>query len=68
MEKSAKMISGDFCSPQTKGVFTMDDFLFAAPSFIRDMGRAIDLGDTMTQYNRSESPEAADGSRRPARA
>ncbi|MDR0648224.1 MAG: hypothetical protein LBF92_02665 [Synergistaceae bacterium] len=46
----------------------MDDFLFAAPSFIRDMGRAIDLGDTMTQYNRSESPEAADGSRRPARA
>jgi hypothetical protein len=38
----------------------MDDFLFAAPSFIRDMGRAIDLGDTMTCYNKSESPAEAD--------
>ena len=38
----------------------MDDFLFATPSFLRDMGRAIDFGDTMTQFNRPESPEAAD--------
>jgi hypothetical protein len=60
MVKSAKMISGDFCSPQTKEVFTMDDFLFAVPTFIRDMGRSIDLGDTMTSYNKSESPAEAD--------
>jgi hypothetical protein len=38
----------------------MDDFLFATPGFLKDMGRAIDFGDTMTQYNRSESSEAAD--------
>jgi hypothetical protein len=38
----------------------MDDFLFAAPSFIHDMGRVVDLGDTMTCYNGSESPAEAD--------
>ena len=38
----------------------MTDFLFAMPSFISGMGRAIDLGGTMTQYNFSETPEEAD--------
>jgi hypothetical protein len=38
----------------------MTDFLFAMPSFVSGMGRAIDLGNTMTQYNTSETPEEAD--------
>jgi hypothetical protein len=38
----------------------MTDFLFAMPSFVRGMGRVIDLGDTMTQYNNSSTPEEAD--------
>jgi hypothetical protein len=38
----------------------VDDFLFAVPNFLRDMGRSIDLGDTMTCYNKSESPAEAD--------
>ena len=38
----------------------MTDFLFAMPNFISGMGRAVDLGATMTQYNISETPEEAD--------
>ena len=38
----------------------MTDFLFARPNFVSGMGRAIDLGATMTQYNISETPEEAD--------
>ena len=38
----------------------MTDFLFATPSFLGDMGRVIDLGDTMTIYNTSETPAEAD--------
>ena len=38
----------------------MTDFLFAMPSFISGMGKAIDLGATMTQYNFSGIPEEAD--------
>ena len=36
------------------------DFLFAKPNFVSGMGRAIDLGATMTQYNLSDTPEEAD--------
>lgn len=35
-------------------------FLFAMPSFLRGMARAIDLGDTLTVYNQSRTPEEAD--------
>jgi len=38
----------------------MTDFLFAKPSFISGMGRAIDLGGTMTVFNQSDTPEEAD--------
>ena len=38
----------------------MTDFLFATPSFISGMGRAIDLGGTMTVFNTSDTPEEAD--------
>jgi hypothetical protein len=38
----------------------MTDFLFAMPNFIEGMGRAIDLGNTMTHYNTSLTPEEAD--------
>lgn len=29
------------------------DFLFARPSFLEGMGRVVDLGDTLTEYNSS---------------
>jgi hypothetical protein len=38
----------------------MTDFLFAMPSFVSGMGRALDLGNTMTQYNFSDTPTEAD--------
>lgn len=34
--------------------------LFAKPSFVRGMGRAIDLGATRDVYNDSKSPKEAD--------
>lgn len=34
--------------------------LFSMPSFLRDAGRVLDLGDTMTMYNCSDSPEQTD--------
>jgi len=34
--------------------------LFSMPSFARGMARAIDLGSTFTNYNRSKDEETAD--------
>ncbi len=36
------------------------DFLFAQPSPWEGMGRLLDFGDYLTEYNRSLSPELAD--------
>lgn len=38
----------------------MTTFLFARPSFVEGAARILDFGDTLTEYNRSPSPEAAD--------
>ncbi len=35
-------------------------FLFARPSFVEGMARNFDFGNTMTEYNRSQSEEQAD--------
>lgn len=35
-------------------------FLYADPSFTEGMARILDFGDTLTEYNRSLSPEQAD--------
>ena len=35
-------------------------FLFASPSFFEGAGRILDFGNTLSQYNRSETPEEAD--------
>ena len=35
-------------------------FLFATPSFMEGVGRLIDFGDSLTEYNRVGSPEQAD--------
>jgi hypothetical protein len=40
------------------GDFSM--FLFARPSFWEGAARAMDFGDTLTEYNRSLSPDQAD--------
>lgn len=34
--------------------------LFAEPSLLEGLARSIDIGDTLTEYNRSESGQAAD--------
>lgn len=36
------------------------DFLFARPSFLEGVARILDLGNTLNEYNRSDSPEEAD--------
>lgn len=36
------------------------DFLFARPSFLEGMGRVLDIGGTMTEFNQSLTPEQAD--------
>jgi len=36
------------------------DFLYAHPSFVGGAARVIDMGDTLTEYNQSLSPEQAD--------
>lgn len=36
------------------------DFLFARPSFLEGVARAIDLGSTLQVYNTSDTPEQAD--------
>lgn len=38
----------------------MTDFLFARPSYFRDMGRILDLGATMVEFNSSLSAGQAD--------
>lgn len=35
-------------------------FLFARPSFSEGTARILDFGDTLTEYNRSKTPEEAD--------
>jgi len=35
-------------------------FLFARPSFLEGVARALDLGGTLQEYNSSRSPEQAD--------
>lgn len=35
-------------------------FLFARPSFAEGVGRTLDFGNTLTEYNRSLSNEQAD--------
>ncbi len=35
-------------------------FLFARPSFLEGVARALDLGGTLQEYNSSPSPEQAD--------
>jgi hypothetical protein len=47
-----------------KGVAIMGDLssiLFACPSFIEGAARAFDLSNSMSEYNRSETGELADG-------
>ena len=34
--------------------------LYAAPSFLEGLARSIDIGDTLTEYNTSESGAEAD--------
>jgi hypothetical protein len=38
----------------------MTDYLYAQPNFIGGMARALDLGDTLTEFNRSITDEEAD--------
>lgn len=35
-------------------------FLFARPSFIEGVGRLMDFGNTLTEYNYSDGPSQAD--------
>lgn len=35
-------------------------FLFARPSFIEGASRVVDIGNTMSEYNRSATPNEAD--------
>lgn len=34
------------------------DFLFARPSFLEGWARLFDFGDTLTEFNRSPTPDA----------
>jgi len=36
------------------------DFLFARPSFLEGIGRVLDIGCTLQEYNKSATPEKAD--------
>jgi hypothetical protein len=36
------------------------DFLFARPSFLEGVARTLDLGGTLSEYNRSLTPAQAD--------
>ncbi len=38
----------------------MTDYLFAKPTFLGGMSRALDLGGTLNVYNDSPSPDVAD--------
>ena len=39
---------------------TYSDFLFARPSFLEGVARIFDLGDTMNEYNVSDTGHEAD--------
>lgn len=39
---------------------TFSTFLFAQPSFLEGMGRVLDFGGTLNEYNRARTPEEAD--------
>ena len=39
---------------------TLSGFLYARPSFLEGMARLLDFGNTLTEYNRSLSPQQAD--------
>jgi hypothetical protein len=39
---------------------TYSTFLFATPTWSEGVGRLLDFGDTLTQYNESATPEQAD--------
>ena len=41
-------------------LFKRSGRLFARPSFVEGYGRAIDLGATLNEYNRSQNEEEAD--------
>ena len=36
------------------------DFLFARPSFLEGVGRVLDIGSTLQEYNKNVTPEEAD--------
>lgn len=36
------------------------EILFARPSFAEGVGRLVDFGDTLTEFNSAETPEQAD--------
>jgi len=40
------------------GKFT--DLLYARPSFLEGIGRLLDMGGTLNEYNRCDTPEDAD--------
>ncbi len=40
--------------------FSYSDLLFARPSFAEGVGRLLDFGDTLTDFNRSPSAAIAD--------
>jgi len=39
---------------------TFSSFLFARPSFLEGVGRLVDFGDLLNEYNTSPSPALAD--------
>lgn len=39
---------------------SLSTFLFARPSFLEGIGRIFDLGNTLNEYNRSQTPQDAD--------
>ncbi len=41
-------------------LFQMSGRLFATPSFVSGMARALDLGSTFNEYNSDNTPEEAD--------
>lgn len=39
---------------------SLSTFLFARPSFLEGLARIFDFGNTLTEYNRSRTPQEAD--------
>ena len=42
------------------GIGYRSTFLFGSPTWKEGVGRLVDFGDTLTEYNISPTPEAAD--------